>query len=244
MKPIRCLIVDDEPPAILLLEKYASMVDQLEVVGTSQSAVKAFDLLKTTEVELLFLDIRMPVLNGIDFIKALKHPPAVILTTAYREYALDGYDLDIIDYLLKPIAFDRFLKAVDRYRERHLQDSSSARPAIKGVNAQGSSNTQADHIFFNVNKTHHKVILDDILYIESLKDYVRIHTTTDRLVVKGNLGTTMKLLPESKFLRIHRSFAIATNHVKSYNQSEVDVAGEKLPIGVSYREEVTGVLGM
>jgi len=238
MNPIRCLIVDDEPPAIQLLEKYAGMIDQLKVVGSSQSAVKAFDMLKTIEVDLLFLDIRMPVLNGIDFIKALKNPPSVILTTAYREYALDGYDLDIVDYLLKPIAFDRFLKAVDRFRERNasVPNSSTNQPTP-------TNSTPSGHIFFNVNKTHHKVMIDDILYIESLKDYVRIHTSDDRLVVKGNLGTTMKLLPESKFLRIHRSFAIGLGHVKSYNQSEVQVAEEKLPIGVSYREEVTRMLG-
>jgi len=238
MNPIRCLIVDDEPPAIQLLEKYAGMIDQLKVVGSSQSAVKAFDMLKTIEVDLLFLDIRMPVLNGIDFIKALNNPPSVILTTAYREYALDGYDLDIVDYLLKPIAFDRFLKAVDRYRERNASVPNSS------TNQPTSTNpTPSEHIFFNVNKTHHKVMIDDILYIESLKDYVRIHTSDDRLVVKGNLGTTMKLLPESKFLRIHRSFAIGLGHVKSYNQSEVQIAGEKLPIGVSYREAVTRMLG-
>ncbi len=234
MNPIRCLIVDDEPPAIQLLEKYAGMIDQLKVVGTSQSAVKAFDMLKTTEVDLIFLDIRMPVLNGIDFVKTLQHPPAVIITTAYREYALDGYDLDIIDYLLKPIAFDRFLKAVDRYRERHT-DPTNIADKPDAIDHSG-------YIFFNVNKTHHKIMVDDIVYIESLKDYVRIHTTTDRLVVKGNLGTTMKGLPVTKFLRIHRSFAIALGHVKSYNQSEVNVGGEKLPIGVSYREEVVDVL--
>ena len=234
MSPIRCLIVDDEPPAIQLIETYAGMISQLSVVGTSQSAVKAFDILKSTEVDLVFLDIRMPVLNGIDFIKTLKNPPAVILTTAYREYALDGYDLDIIDYLLKPIAFDRFLKAIDRYQERHSPP--------KAMDQKMQESETADHVFFNINKTHHKVNIDDIIYIESLKDYVRIHTGNNRLVVKGNLGSTMKLLPTSKFIRIHRSFAIALGHVNAYNQSEVEVDGEKLPIGVSYRNEVIRVL--
>ena len=228
MTKIRCLLVDDEQPAIELLEKYASMIDQIEVIGTSYSAIKAFDMLKEKEVDLMFLDIRMPVLNGIDFIKTLKHPPAIILTTAYREYALDGYDLDIIDYLLKPIAFDRFLKAIDRYRERSMN------PSIDKL----STLDQSDHIFFNVNRTHHKVILSDILYIESLKDYVRIHRKEDRLVIKGNIGSFMKQVPRDQFVRIHRSFAIALAHVKSYNQSEVEVGGQKLPIGTSYREEL------
>jgi len=228
MSKIRCLLVDDEPPAITLLEKYASMIDQLEVVGTSYSAVKAFDPLKTKQVDLLFLDIRMPVLNGIDFIKTLKNPPAIILTTAYREYALDGYDLDIIDYLLKPIAFARFLKAIDRYRER----------LVATISEQANTSEQAKHIFLNVNRTHHKVILNDILYIESLKDYVRIHTTNDHLVVKGNIGSFTKKIPASHFIRIHRSFVIALAHVQSFNQSEVEINGQKLPIGASYRDEL------
>jgi len=229
MSQIRCILVDDEPPAIELLEKYTSMIDQLEVVGTSHSAVKAFDMLKSKQVNLLFLDIQMPVLNGIDFIKTLKNPPAIILTTAYREYALDGYDLDIIDYLLKPISFERFLKAVDRYRERMTTTPFAS---------QKIPSATTDHIFFNVNRTHHKIMLSDIIYIESLKDYVRIHTKTEKLVVKGNIGTTMKQLPNDQFVRVHRSFAVALAQVKSYNQSEVTVGGQKIPIGFSYREEL------
>lgn len=226
MNPIRCLLIDDEPPAVELLKKYASMIEQLEVIGTCHSAVKAFDMLKDKKIDLLFLDIQMPVLNGIDFIKILQNPPAIILTTAYREYALDGYDLDIIDYLLKPIAFKRFLKAVDRYRAR------------QGVPISPTTFTPStpDYLFFNINRTHHKVVLADILYLESLKDYVRIHTTKDKLVVKGNLGTILNKLPKNQFIRIHRSYAVAREQVQSYNQSEVEVNGQKLPIGVSYRE--------
>lgn len=230
MNKIRCLIVDDEPPAIELLEKYVSMVDNLEVVGTCQSAVKAFDMIDQLAVDLMFLDIRMPMLNGLDLIKSLKNPPPIILTTAYREYAIDGYDLDIVDYLLKPIAFDRFLKAVDRYRIKNTKED----------NQSSTTNQQAKHIFFNVNRTQHKVNLAEILYIESLKDYVRIHMVDrENLVVKGNLGTIMKQIPVDRFIRIHRSFAIAVDKIKSYNQSEVELAGIKLPIGVSYRDIIS-----
>ncbi len=225
MKKIRCLIVDDEPPAIVLLEKYASMIDQLEVVGTSHSAVKAFDMLKDGNVDLMFIDIQMPVLNGIDFIKTLKNPPAIILTTAYREYALDGYDLDIIDYLLKPIAFDRFLKAVDRYRERNKTT----------VVEQSVETENPEFIFCNINRTHHKVYLADILYVESLKDYVRIHSKENRLMVKGNIGWLMKQLPDNQFIRIHRSYAVALEQIQTYNQTEVKIQGKSLPIGISYR---------
>jgi len=228
MDKIRCLLVDDEPPAIDLLMNYTNMIDQLEVVGTSHSAIKAFDMLKDKDIDLMFLDIQMPVLNGIDFIKTLKNPPAIILTTAYREYALDSYDFDVIDYLLKPIAFDRFLKAVDRYRTRFFIHNSK-----DGI----SETDEMDHLFLNVNKTHHKVYFRDILYVESLKDYVRIHTSETRLVVKGNLGSMMKKLPAKQFVRIHRSFAISLSHVNSYNQTEVDIMGRKLPVGVSYRAD-------
>ena len=228
MNTIRCLLIDDEPPAIELLKKYCGMIEQLEVVGTSHSAIKAFDMLKDKAIDLIFLDIQMPVLNGIDFIKTLSNPPAIILTTAYREYALDGYDLDIIDYLLKPIAFNRFLKAVDRYRNRN------ATPIVQ----EATKSSATEYIYFNINRTQHKVQLSDILYIESLKDYVRIHTSTDRLVVKGNIGSLLKKLPLDQFLRIHRSFAIAIAHIKAYNQSQININGKELPIGISYREEV------
>lgn len=235
MSKIRCLIVDDEPPAIELLEQYAGMINQLEIVATSHSGVKAFDLLKDTNVDLMFVDIRMPVLNGIDFIKTLKNPPAVILTTAYREYALDGYDLDIVDYLLKPISFDRFLKAIDRYRNR-AKESKAMTEVI--------SIKEIEHVFFNVNRTHHKVLLANILYVESLKDYSRIHLKDAKaIVVKGNIGTTLKHLDSNQFLRIHRSYAISLKHVQSYNQSEVEIHGTKLPIGNSYRKGLEGKMG-
>lgn len=227
MNPIRCLLVDDEPPAIELLEKYASMIDQLEVVGTSHSAVKAFDMVREKAVDLIFLDIRMPVLNGIDFIKTLKNPPSIILTTAYREYAIDGYDLDIIDYLLKPIAFDRFLKAVDRYRDR-----TATRVVEKELNPAEPD----EFILCNVNRTKHKIWFKDILYIESLKDYVRFHTTKGRLVVKGNLGSFMKQLPAEQFARIHRSYSVSLAKINAHNHREVLVEGHSLPIGHTYRQ--------
>jgi len=225
MTKISCLIIDDEPPAVDLLKQYAGMVDQLEVVDTCKSAIKAFDLLKNKGIDLIFLDIRMPILNGIEFLKTLQNPPAVILTTAYREYALDGYDLDIIDYLLKPITFERFLKAVDRFRNR--MDSSKE-----------TFKVDPTHVFFNINKTRHKILLREILYVESLKDYVKIHLNETSLVVKGNIGSILKNLPTKRFIRIHRSFAIGLSHVESFNQSEVVIREVSIPIGVSYRKQI------
>lgn len=227
MNPIRCFIVDDEPPAVTLLEKYCGMVDQLQLVGTSHGALKAFGQLEQTGTELLFLDIRMPVLNGIDFLKTLQNPPAVVLTTAHREYALEGYDLDILDYLLKPIAFDRFLRAIDRFQSQRV-----ATTPITPLPAP-----EKEHVFFTVNRRQHKIVIADILHLESLKDYVRIHTDAERLVVKGNLSTILKALPEDLFVRVHRSFAVALNRVDAFNRSVVCVNGTELPVGGSYRRE-------
>lgn len=226
MRPkISCLIVDDEPPAIKLIEKYCSLIEQLEVVHTCQSAVHAYDYLQDYSVDLLFLDIQMPVLNGIAFLKSIKNPPAIIITTAYREYAIEGYDLDIIDYLLKPIGFDRFLKAIDRYQHRKKPIEVASLPTKKEA-----------FIFFNVNKKHHKIIIAEIVYLESLKDYTCIHTNKEKLVVKGNIGTILKELPEANFIRIHRSFAIAFSALKSYNQRQVELNNVTLPLGESYRD--------
>jgi len=224
MSKIKCIIIDDEPPAIQLIEKYCSMVEQLEVVATYQNAVKAFTCMNDLKVDLIFLDIQMPILNGIEFLKSLNEPPSVIFTTAYRDYAVEGYDLDIVDYLLKPISFDRFLKAVDRYRQK-LVSNSETQKEDKGI------------VYFNVNKTHRKVVINEILYLESLKDYVRIHTIDEKLVVKGNLGTILKMIPTGQLVRIHRSFAISMSAIKAYNKKSVEINGITLPIGESYRDE-------
>ena len=229
MSNICCLLVDDEPPAIELLENYIGLIDHLEIVGTSQSAVKAFNLLKSLQVDLIFLDIQMPVLNGIDFIKTLDSPPSIILTTAYREYALDGYDLNIIDYLLKPISFDRFLKAVDKFRHRNIAPET---------NQNETYDHSLGHIYLNINRTKHKVIFDEITHIESLKDYSRIHLSNENLVVKGNIGTTLKLLPADKFIRIHRSFAVHINKISAYKKGVLSIDKISLPIGAKYWEEL------
>lgn len=223
MKKIKCLLVDDEIPAIEILEKYASMIEQLEVVGTCNNALKAFDVLKEQEVDLIFMDINMPVISGIEFIKALKNPPTIILTTAYREYAIESYEMDVLDYLLKPFGFNRFLKAVDKYRSRN-----------EGRTAENSP--IEEYVFFKVNRTNHKVLFDDILYLESLKDYTQIHTKTNKLTVRGNLRTCMKKLPKDKFIRVHRSFTVAISQITSYNQTELIVNETKLPLGMAYRE--------
>ena len=223
MNKIKCLLVDDEIPAIQILEQYASMIEQLEVVASCDNALKAFDILKKEKVDLIFLDINMPVISGIEFIKALKNPPTIIFTTAYREYAIESYEMDVLDYLLKPFGFDRFLKAVDKYRSKKESRIANYYPV-------------KEHIFFKVNRTNHKVMLHEILYLESLKDYTQIHTKNNKLTVRGNLSTSMQKLPKDRFVRIHRSFTVNISKIESYNQSEIFVNGIKLPLGMAYRE--------
>jgi len=162
---VRCLLVDDEPLAIQLIQNHIDQLDTFEVVGTCSNAIKALEMLRTVPVDLMFLDIKMPQITGIDFLKTLKNPPAVIITTAYREYAIEGYDLDLIDYLLKPITFDRFFKAVDRYLR--LRSPNVKSEAFSPLTAQQSIYIKAGGKFHNLNK-------EEVLYVESLKDYIVI----------------------------------------------------------------------
>ncbi len=232
--PVRCLTVDDEVPALELLRRHIGQIEDLEIVAECNSAVKAFELLKKEEIHLIFLDIQMPVLTGIDFVRALKHPPRIVLTTAYRDYAVEAYDLDIVDYLLKPISFDRFFKAVERYYQRIAPLANSGVRDVPGL--------QGDYLFVNINKKNHKLIFADILYVESLKDYVRIHTINARHVVKGNIGSFYKQLPKDQFIRIHRSFVVSKSRISAFGAMELELQDVCLPIGPSYREDLINAI--
>ena len=226
--PVKCLLVDDESPAIDLLKKHISALPDLEVAATCYSVMEAAEVLKHQSIDLIFLDIQMPVLTGLDFLKSVKHLPKVILTTAYREYALDGYDLDIVDYLLKPISFERFFKAVARYYERIVPQYQQMIAAAQTL--------KPSHIYVNINKKNHKIVFDDILYIESLKDYVRIHTTVRALVVKSNIGAIATQLPREQFLRVHRSFIVAIDKITAYTSLDVEIGTVEIPIGQTYKD--------
>lgn len=223
--PIKCILVDDEPPAIDLLKKHISALSDLEIVASCYSAIEASEAIKKEKVDLLFLDIQMPVLTGLDFLKTTRHLPKVILTTAHREYALEGYELDVVDYLLKPISFERFFKAIQRYYQQVEQPIISTSSGAQLV----------DHIYVNINKKHHKVFFEDILYIESLKDYVRIHTNNKPLIVKGNIGAILQKLPGERFVRIHRSYIVALDKVTAYTQLDIEIGGIEVPIGQTYK---------
>ncbi|GAO45623.1 LytR/AlgR family response regulator transcription factor [Flavihumibacter petaseus] len=223
MQKFNCLIVEDEPLAAEVLQDYISQVPFLTLKATCTDAIYALDILQQQKIDCIFLDIHLPKLKGLDFIKTLKHPPHVIITTAYQEYALDGYELDVVDYLMKPISFSRFLMAVNK-----LQQINSV--------------AERQHILFNVNKKKIRVYLDEILYIESLKEYIKV-TTTDKVVhTKFQIGQIEEMLTMNNFLRIHRSFLVARNRVDAFSATEVEIGSYVLPIGRSYKEAVMHAL--
>lgn len=229
---IKCLLVDDEPLAISLLQNHISKLDYFEVVGTCPNALKAAEVLRTTPVDLLFLDIKMPQITGIDFLKTLKNPPAVIFTTAYREYALESYELDIVDYLLKPITFDRFFKATDRY----LRISAP-------VNNKVITPLQEDYIYLKNGSRFNKINMDSILYIESIKDYIIIHQKENvKLNVKYKISDIEIELQGKNFLRIHRSFIINLKNITAFTAYDVEFGNIEIPIGASYKEYAFKIL--
>ncbi|GAB2564628.1 LytR/AlgR family response regulator transcription factor [Spirosoma areae] len=246
--PIRCLLVDDEPPALEIIDSYVEMVDDLEVVGKCHNAIQAFSVLQSTPVDLLFLDIKMPKLLGTDFVRSLRQPPKVIFTTAYRDYALDGYELDVVDYLLKPIPFERFLRAVSKVmRVEPIQVKSGQAETLSVLPTDRQSTTSAENAFlyFRADRKMVKVFIRDILYVESLKDYIKIITTSARpLVVKQSISSLEEMLPQAGFLRIHRSFIVAVDKITAYTPNQVEIAGQELPIGRLYHKDVGGVLKM
>lgn len=232
---LRCLVVDDEPLAAELIGAYVGKVPDLHLSGICTNAVDAFGWLQGEPVDLLFLDIQMPRLTGIELLKTLTRPPLVIMTTAYREFALEGYELDVVDFLLKPIPFDRFLKAVGKALQRKPADY----PTV-------SDEPRADapaYLYLRVDKEMVKVPLTDILWVESMKDYVKIRTAEQTFVTYLRISYLEEKLPPAQFLRIHRSFLVAVNRISAFSTSAVRIGATELPIGRNYRNEVLKRLG-
>ena len=231
---IRCLVVDDEPPAREIIRRYIDQVPTLEFAGECANAIQALSILQHAPVDLLFLDIRMPQLNGNDFLKTLKHPPKVIFTTAHAEYALEGYELDIVDYLMKPIPFDRFLKAVNK---AYQLTSTRMDPLTNNEEKKSES-----FVYFRADRKMVKVMLYDILYIESMKDYVKVFTSNGTIITKQSISAVEAMLPEKEFVRSHRSFIVATRHIKSFTSELIEIQDMEIPIGKLFRNEVLKVL--
>ncbi|NET32585.1 MAG: response regulator transcription factor [Cyanothece sp. SIO1E1] len=230
---IRCLIVEDEPLAAEVLADYIGEVPHLELVGICEDAIYASSFLRQNEIDLLFLDIHLPKLKGLDFLKMLTHPPQVILTTAYHQYALEAFEHDVLDYLLKPIEFERFLQAIHKVK---IEKDIGVTSRVEGVSPEEPFR------FFRVNKKNVKILLKDIIYVESLKEYVRIFTEQNAIVTKFQIGELQTTLATPNLLRVHRSYLVAKDKISAYSATEVEVQGKSLPIGRTYREEVHAVL--
>jgi len=228
---IRCLIIDDEPLAQRVIEKYAENIPFLEIVQKCNNAVEAIEVLHNQEVDLLFLDINMPRLSGMDFLKTLKNAPLVIITTAYAEYAIQGYELDVVDYLMKPFPFDRFYKAIQKAEELikgrelpHVEPKEAHRP-------------EETFIFVKSSKKTYKVNLDEILYIEALGDYVKIYTNEKMIISYQSLKNIEALLPAASFPRIHKSFIIALSRIDLIEGNHVKIRERQIPIGTNFKND-------
>ena len=227
---LRCIIVEDEPLAAELIAEYIGQTPFLTLTHTCHDAIQALEVVRTQPVEVIFLDVQMPKLNGLEFLKSLTHPPRVIITSAFPEFAVDGFDLRVTDYLLKPIEFSRFTKAVNKLLLPHRPSAPAQKPA-------------RSYYFFMVNKRSVKIYLDEILFIESLKDVVSIQTTTKAYHTHYQLGELEELMRTDNFLRIHRSFLVAVDKIESFSAAEVEIAGRVLPIGRSHKLYVMEKLG-
>jgi len=236
---IHCLIIDDEPPAREILKQHIAGVEALELAGTCSNAVEAVSFLKEHPVDLLLLDIQMPQLLGTNFIRTLKNPPKVIFTTAYRKYAVEGFELDAVDYLLKPISFERFLKAVNKVLQLNIGSAQAMPTSATKEKQNGESNS---FLYFRAERKMVKVFFRDILYVEGLKDYIRIVTDNKTIVTKYVLSTLEEMLPANEFLRIHKSYIVAIYKIDSYNADTINIAKHELPIGRLYKFDVNRVL--
>lgn len=232
---LKCIAVDDEPLALDIIEDYISKVPFLELVKRTENAIEALQLVQAGGIDLVFLDIQMPDLTGIQFLKIASGKANYILTTAYSQYALESYDLNVSDYLLKPIAFDRFYKAVEKVRNQ-LQKEEVAFPVAEPVQAVPAAPVQ-DFIFVKTEHKIQKIQLDDILYIEGLKDYISIFTKSERIITLQNMKKMEETLPKGEFIRVHKSYIISLDKVESIERSRISIIGKVIPIGDTYRDE-------
>lgn len=228
---ITCIAIDDEPLALDKMREYIGKVDYLKLLKTFDSGVEALNFLKNNSVDLMFLDIQMDNLTGIQLLESITIKPKVILTTAYDSYALKAYELDVSDYLLKPISFQRFLKAVDKISNKLNIDTN-----ILTENIDNKKQFEADFIFVKEDYKIEKVNFDDILFVKGMKDYLQIHTNEKKIMTLQNFNTLLQHLPSDNFIRIHKSYVVSINKINSVKRKTITIRGVKIPIGETYRE--------
>ena len=232
----RCLIVDDEPLARELIRGHVEKLENFEIVAECSDAMKALNVLREKTVDLMFMDIQMPQITGIAFLKTLKHPPKVIITTAYREFALEGFELDVVDYLLKPITFERFLKSINKFYQTNQDE-------VQLVTGSNSERTiEESFIYIKENKKVVKVYLSEIRYIEGLSEYIQLFTDKRKIITKTSMSLMEEKLPKENFLRIHKSFIVSIPKIEAFTANTIEIQGKELPIGRSYKNAVLSAL--
>lgn len=224
---IRCMIIDDEPIACKGIEEYITEVEFLNLINVCNNAVKAYDFLHSEKVDLIFLDIEMPKLTGIQFLQSLKNAPAVILTTAYPDYALQGYELDVIDYLVKPVPFPRFLKAANK-----------AKDFLTGRNTGRENAIEKDHFFLKVNSKFEKIFYDEVLYVEALQNYVAIHLPAKKMMSYITMSQVESQLPEHLFMRVHKSYIVSLSKIQSIEGNTLIVGQNQIPVSRNLKEQL------
>ncbi len=234
---IKCLIIDDEPLARKLIKNHLEHFKQFEIVSECENAIEASLALQNNFIDLIFLDIQMPEINGIDFLKSLTRKPKVIITSAYKEFAIDGFDLDVLDFLLKPITLDRFFKAINKYFDTNLTRSFS-----NVQNNLAIDKLQDDDILIKDNNKTFRINPNDILYIEGMREYIKVYTKSENIVTKTSLTRFYSQLPKRSFIRVHKSFIVNFKKVKSFTSISVDINEKKIPIGRSYKIATLEVL--
>lgn len=231
----RCLIIDDEPLAIKLIRSHLSKLDCFEVAGECKNALKAIEFLRQEKIDLMFLDINMPEITGVEFLRTIPDPPYVIITTAYREYAIEGYDLDVVDFLLKPISFERFLKAINRFCNR-------TKPSVKVNEEIQAEVKEKKYIHIQDGKNIFKLIYDDVIYFEGYGEYVKVITPGKTYIVRESLTDFENKLSKETFLRVHKSYIVNLQKIKGFSSIHVLLKDKELPIGRFYREKAMSIL--
>lgn len=229
-----CLIVDDEPIAIRVVKNHLQNFVNIEIAGECANAIEAIEFLGQNQVDLMFLDIQMPQLSGIELIRSLQHPPGIIITTAYRDFAVDAFDLDVVDYLLKPFSLARFAKAIAKFYQQTNETS------LNSVSV--NSTLKPNYIFLKADKKIYKIDIDDLIYIESLSDYVIVHTKDDHITTKERISKLLEMLPSNQFIRIHRSYIVSIRYIDAILAGTIEIGKQKLPIGRNYKKQVESFL--
>lgn len=225
----KCLIIDDEELARNLIANHLSQLDDFEIIASCQNAIEGSRVLKEHPIDLVFLDIEMPILTGTEFYKSLLQKPKVIFTTAYRDYALDGFELNAVDYLLKPITFERFFKAVQKFIKSQHKEVNQVSPVLL--------EKKLNHLFITLDRKQVKVQFEQIMYVESLKDYIKIHLENDSYMIKYSI-TAFENNLDNRFLRVHRSYIVNVDKISAYTKHDIEIGKIEIPIGDSYKKHV------